>query len=493
MYDFIIIGGGISGLNIAKKLNRYKILMIEKNDYLGGRIKTVKINGKYIEAGGSRFNNNHKRLIKLLKEFDIYKDRVKIPNKKMYLNLKLEDCPKNIIKFIVEDLSTLSKNDLINNTIMKLCKKKYKKSMVDCFSDSFFYYSEIYTCNAYDALRTIKNDLNEDKQYYIINGGMSKLIDSLEEKILNYTTILKKTVVSNVEYTNNQFLIYTLGKENKIYESKNLIVASGKNSMSQISFFKKISKHLNSIKLIPLVRIYAVYPKNGNKVWFHDLPKIITQPPIKFIIPVDYDKGIIMISYVDGKYAEYWQKHYLEGDLDNEINKEVKKLFPDRNIPKATKIYPYFWNEGISVWKPKYRSEIIFENMIKPYKMPLFICGENFSINHGWIEGALDTSNKVYDKIFKMKKTQKAGNKPNKSKKWKKFTMNEVKKHNTLDDALTVINGKVLDITKWIPKHPGGRIIRDGIGIDSTKLFKFHNHSTGAKNKLDEFQIGIIN
>merc|ERR1719356_2101800 len=32
----------------------------------------------------------------------------------------------------------------------------------------------------------------------------------------------------------------------------------------------------------------------------------------------------------------------------------------------------------------------------------------------------------------------------------------EVAKHNTKTDAWIVVNGQVLDVTKWIPVHPGG-------------------------------------
>ena len=50
MYDIIISGGGISGLYCAYKLllnnPYYKILLIEKNNYLGGRIKTFKKKNK---------------------------------------------------------------------------------------------------------------------------------------------------------------------------------------------------------------------------------------------------------------------------------------------------------------------------------------------------------------------------------------------------------------------------------------------------------------
>ena len=32
-------------------------------------------------------------------------------------------------------------------------------------------------------------------------------------------------------------------------------------------------------------------------------------------------------------------------------------------------------------------------------------------------------------------------------------------------------------------EHPGGKIIRNGFGKDATEMFKFHNHSTQAKEK----------
>ena len=210
-----------------------------------------------------------------------------------------------------------------------------------------------------------------------------------------------------MEYTNKQFLVYTKGKEDKVYEGKKLIVASGKSSMVKIPFFKKINNYLNSVELIPLVRIYAVYPKINGKVWFEGLTKVITTAPIKFIIPISYEKGIIMISYVDGKYSDYWKKHQLNGTLEKEINKEVKKIFTDRKIPKPKRIKAYFWNDGISVWKPGYKSKIIFEKMIKPMRIPLFICGENFSINNGWIEGCLIPLTKYSKKLIKQKKEPK--------------------------------------------------------------------------------------
>ena len=58
--------------------------------------------------------------------------------------------------------------------------------------------------------------------------------------------------------------------------------------------------------------------------------------------------------------------------------------------------------------------------------------------------------------------------------------MKEVKKHNKKSDGWLVIDGMVLDVTKWIDIHPGGPIILNGLGKDATKLF--NNQIIALKN-----------
>ena len=57
--------------------------------------------------------------------------------------------------------------------------------------------------------------------------------------------------------------------------------------------------------------------------------------------------------------------------------------------------------------------------------------------------------------------------------------MNELKKHNTPNDGWIAIKGLVLDVTKWINIHPGGRnaVIR-GLGKDYTEEW--------SKNKIPQ-------
>ena len=68
MYDIVIIGGGIAGLNtyfqLLQKHKQEKILLLERNNYFGGRILQMQENINNTEysfpAGAARFNKNHK-------------------------------------------------------------------------------------------------------------------------------------------------------------------------------------------------------------------------------------------------------------------------------------------------------------------------------------------------------------------------------------------------------------------------------------------------
>ena len=84
-------------------------------------------------------------------------------------------------------------------------------------------------------------------------------------------------------------------------------------------------------------------------------------------------------------------------------------------------------------------------NQVDPQR-DLFIVGEAYSDQQGWIEGALDSCDKVLRKMIQKTKIN-------------YFTVRQVAKHHTPDDAWVIYQNKVYDITNWLDKHPGDQLL----------------------------------
>ena len=46
----------------------------------------------------------------------------------------------------------------------------------------------------------------------------------------------------------------------------------------------------------------------------------------------------------------------------------------------------------------------------------------------------------------------------------KKFSVSELRKHNTAGDGWVAINGKVYDVSQYVNQHPGGRVLLSALG-----------------------------
>ena len=97
----------------------------------------------------------------------------------------------------------------------------------------------------------------------------------------------------------------------------------------------------------------------------------------------------------------------MEKENENEtqqdlLDKLLKKTFPEKNIPKPIETNNYYWDDGMTYWKKNIDAKKIAKNMIQPKNtIPLYICGDSYSLQQAWMEGALSTSESVY-KLIKL-------------------------------------------------------------------------------------------
>jgi monoamine oxidase len=540
IYDLVIIGGGISGLytlyKLGKKYPRLKILLLESNERYGGRIYSHKesIDGQeYImDLGAGRLGHHHDLIIRLINELHLKDKMITIPNTKTYIevtkkNNKTHVSDKTTTKdYIMEKLnkflfspfvSKLGKSVIQTFYISDLIKKYLSVSFSQKVESVFEYSSDLNDFNAYDAIEYFKYDYNKETTFFTLKGGLQQIIEGLLVVIKKLPSYKSHTIrvanLSNVENvtrntnTNLFKLSITDYKKSKNYtiNSKYLICAIPKNSLERLDIFKPFMRDLNSINNINLLRIYEIYDTKTGDAWFKPIKKTITNSEVQFIIPINPNNGLIMSSYSDCANARYWNLLLAKKGIDsvkNKLNEKLNELFSIYNIqvPTSKYIKMYYWDAGVAYWKKNVDSEYLSSKLLNP--MPgVFIIGENYSNYQAWCEGALMTSDNCIVKLSKEldattlinkqtnKQTRKQGGRGGP----KKFTMQEVKKHNKKSDAWLVINNKVYNVTNWIDKHPGGKIIMKGVGKDATQLFLHYKHPSFVKESiLPKYYIGDL-
>lgn len=457
MYDIVIIGGGIAGLNAAYELQKYnpkiKILILERNKTLGGRIFTYKDKYMTVEAGAGRFHLKQENIIQLISELKL-KSKIKptsssavyapilqnttnntTQNNKSNFKNSLFDNPyfpsdpyfdplfnmgldlflgtKNmpisglITKVILHSKIT-SRDVLINTSFENYAKHVLSKEEIQYIKDSFGYYSELVIMNAKDAIELMENNLSPTLMFNVLSGGLSQVVENIYKKLKSNKNITIKTEkeVTKIKYNKDYSFFQIQTKTNDVYEAKICICALPKQSIEKIEIFKSIKPILKKIQCSPLCRIYSRFkPENKTgDVWFKGLPKLTTNNNLRMVIPMSEKDGTIMISYTDNKYAEYWNRLEKTKGI-HEVNKEIARLIKQSlnvDIPEPEETKIFYWDCGVGYWGIGADSKKISQEILFPFKdIPIYICGEHYSHkNQQWIEGALETSKTVVDYII---------------------------------------------------------------------------------------------
>ena len=71
------------------------------------------------------------------------------------------------------------------------------------------------------------------------------------------------------------------------------------------------------------------------------------------------------------------------------------------------------------------------------------------------------------------------------------FSKKDLHAHNTPSDAWTVVNGKVLDITSFSKRHPGGDLILLAAGKDASVLFQTYHPRGVSPALVDKLTVSI--
>ena len=396
--DVLIIGGGLSGFYCALELlkKNKNICICEKYKQIGGRVSTYKKDGYQWEMGAGRISKDHTLVLDLMKK---YKQPLSPINSKIqFLDTCLEpDIFEDLIKTYFLPLENLSKDVLGSYTLRELCENIYGKEKTDSFLIRFPYRAEVNVMRADLGLESFKKEMSSYEGYFVASHGLSNLIDAMKEDFLSkggklcigYNCI---SIIDNKDSITTKFIVH---KKPVILQSKKVLCAMESEALKKISFFDKFTT-LQYLKMEPLLRTYAVY----DNTWFSNYTNIVTERPIRYFLPMNYEKGVAMVSYTDScdtiKFHSILKK-YGEESLGKHIQNELKKTF-DTYIPDYSLFKAHYWPHGATYWIPgNYDPVEESKKSLKPFDSEVYIVGESFSLKQAWMEGSLLQCRKLFD------------------------------------------------------------------------------------------------
>ena len=410
MPPIIIVGAGIAGLRTAIKLKEKKptadILILEKYQAAGGRMETVHVNKTiHYESGAGRIHSSHKELLKLVNKYKLTQTKLsegwywKTPNSPLE--------PNNFFAIwneLCDIFKTLPEELLRTTTLRFLAIEVLGVELAKKILDTYPYRAEIEIMSSRSSLDLF--DSFREGHFTIVNEGFTKLIEFIRKDAEKLGIKFKfNQDINRIDY-NKETGIYKvsgLSTEKLVsYEASRVILAVPKNALEKIYPFSPENPLLKKIRMEPLMRIFSIYKDTS---WFPD-KNVITDGPLRYVIPVNKGSGLIMSSYLDSRDIEPWSDLYKkknEEKLAEKIHNETQTLFPETLIKKATYTRAHHWHDGCSYWLPgdydyKKASKEAFCPM--PHSFPhLHLVGESFSKKQQWIEGALEHADDLVNSL----------------------------------------------------------------------------------------------
>ena len=410
----IIVGAGITGLYLAyqlllKGVSAVDIVIFEGSDRIGGRIYTNEHKGFRYSVGAGRLGKKHKYVMKIIKDFKLQDQIINIGKNTNYF---VEGRLMNEAELLSHYKSNFkSLNELWKYAIeKKLNGNKYDPSLynlhnyfslilseneVELLKISFGYIGEMYDMNAYNGLITLRKDFDiRNNEFFVLRDGIHILCDVLYKYILDAgVSVIFSSILEDVcdgaggERGDKKYV-----KVNGVKHSySKLYLTIKRGDYMNIGYFKKYESIFNTVSDGHLLRIFAQY----KDVWFKDMPKILTQNKLQFIIPIDYNSGLIQISYSDRYNADFWNAFKNEKDVKKYLTKILNEMFPEKNIKEPEWITMHFWKAGDHMWNVGVNTKNI-QNIIDEIFIPkdIYILGETYSERQAWIEGAIETVHK---------------------------------------------------------------------------------------------------
>lgn len=385
-YNYVVVGGGIAGMTTVHRLASsnpdIRICLVEMEDKLGGRLFTEKFHGFRVPHGGSMIRESDARVFKLCSELGLEVRPVEG---------RLESDHPDFVNNMLRDIALRSEGVKTVMTVERFLRETYPTHVVNKFLENSIY-RDFLRSDLSEFIKTYPvSDLLQPEgifnQPYVCKGGFGALVDAMSSKLNEYP---KVTVMLNAKVTSvSEGWKIGFGNGNEIMTER-LIWATAIDSAEEL-LPQPVSSTLGKyIDGVPFLRA-AGYVEDGDfkfdKVVGGLLGKVFS-----------LKGGVFQLAYTEDQAAETLNRLLSEAEGRGEgiqfLNKLLSHVAPGHDLKDYTWTY---WKTGIHQFK------IPVEETLNNFENGLYLVGEMVSLeNKGWVEGALQSVDDLFQHIGKI-------------------------------------------------------------------------------------------
>lgn len=480
-FDVVIVGGGISGLFCAMRLQAagVNVGLFEASDRLGGRALSVLLPGfseEAAEVGGMRLRTTDAVEIKLidtligadakvdfaypthawflrdrlLRELN---DPAKIPYGLDPAEQEIVRSGKNLLVETIQQMAasgTAGSPEAIDQGIWEQVLKIRSEEGLNFIVDSTGYNSLTFNWNVRAALPWFEEDFAPDTKYFKVRGGLQRIPDEIAAAyVKDGGKIYTEHPLRLAERNDDGSMVLTfetLDGARQVTAGK-VILGLPPAAMEQLdpsSFFladDRFRAAINGVIRVHLGKIHLAFERPWWEETGYGTGRTITDIPMRqsYLWGKDAESGrcLAMASYHDGPSIEFWRE-LATGDaygpknwIDEAIGPDGKPLPPSlvNSLPASRLMVEEVWRQmkqahdmpdnapapilgtyrnwgedplygaGVHLWSIGTNSRQTMDYMREPFP-GLYVCGEAWSLDQGWVKGATSTAETVLQQKF---------------------------------------------------------------------------------------------
>ena len=403
-FDFVIVGAGIGGLYLGNYLEQQKksYLIIESRSGMGGRIQTCAVDGISFELGAARILSNHYKALSIIEKLGLEIEEQHSTDSPVYWENKWYASQDEIVDFnhypnpislFEEILSEYSILDLAS--FQSFAPKEWDKMLTRTWLEQkgipydvarLFFLGDIDVnleqITLYESLFFYLNNLiDKEGKIYRLKGGMHQIIEKLKTSL----NVLTDQNVNAVLKCQSGFNVST---RDFTIACKHVIFTCALSALSRIDLPEtakiNLSNWMNVGHYGSSVKGYFRLKNNP----FPNHNYLVSDIPLRMIRRSDHLWEFYLPSL---KFT--WDSLTIEQKLKAYFGEANLEALNIQNYTDAP-FYGCYWNYHSGNFHKIF--DAAETNCLDD---GIFSVGEHFSLNPNWIEGTLESVDRLMTKL----------------------------------------------------------------------------------------------